>query len=95
MPKLNKRVVDAARPKQSDYIIFDKELPGFGLRVLPSGKKSYLVQYRAGGRTRRYTFGRHGPMTPEEARKEATSLLAEIRHRPHVRHPQQCNEPGE
>jgi integrase len=79
MPKLNKRVVDAARPKQSDYIIFDKELPGFGLRVLPSGKKSYLVQYRAAGRTRRYTFGRHGPMTPEEARREATSLLAEIR----------------
>ncbi len=79
MPKLTKRRVDASRPKASDYFVFDSELPGFGLRVLPSGKKSYLVQYRCQGRTRRYTFGRHGPMTPEAARKEATALIAAIR----------------
>ena len=53
VPKLTKRVVDGAQPAGSDLIIWDDALPGFGLRVFPSGKRSYLIQYRSGGRTRR------------------------------------------
>lgn len=79
MPRLTRRTVEAARPRKKDYFIFDGELPGFGLRVMASGKKSYLLQYRAGGRTRRITFGQHGPMTPDQARKEAIAHLAAIR----------------
>lgn len=78
MAKLTKRVVDAAESRSSDYFVWDEELPGFGLRVFKSGKRSYLVQYRAAGRTRRYTIGLHGPWTPETARKKARSLLGEI-----------------
>jgi integrase len=78
MPKLTKRVVDAAESRSSDYFIWDEELPGFGLRVFKSGKRSYLVQYRAAGRTRRYTIGLHGAWTPETARKKARSLLGRI-----------------
>ena len=76
MPKLTKRMVDAARPQSKDYIVFDEQLPGFGLRVMPSGKKSYLIQYRRDRRTRRLTFGRHGSMTPSEARTKAIELLS-------------------
>ncbi|NWG22908.1 MAG: tyrosine-type recombinase/integrase [Pseudorhodoplanes sp.] len=71
MPKLTKRVVDAAEVHEKDYVIWDDELPGFGLRVFASGKRSYVIQYRAAGRSRRYTIGLHGIWTPETARQEA------------------------
>ena len=53
-------------------------MPGFGLRVFASGKRSYLIQYRATGRTRRYTIGLHGVWTPETARQEAKVQLGRI-----------------
>lgn len=78
MAKLTKRVVDAAEVRDKDYFIWDDELPGFGLRVFASGKRSYLVQYRAAGRSRRYTIGLHGVWTPETARQEAKVQLGRI-----------------
>ncbi len=81
MPKLNKRTVDALRPSEKDYFAWDDELHGFGLRVWPSGRKVYLIQYRdSGGRTRRKGLGRHGVVTADEARKEARDLLAAVAH---------------
>src|SRR5689334_14769567 len=70
----NSSVAAAAAPPpggQPTYL-WDTELRGFGLKVLPSGRKVYLVQYAIGGRkgrTRRITIGRHGRITPAEARK--------------------------
>jgi len=71
MPKITKRVVDSAGVREKDYVIWDDELPGFGLRVFASGKRSYVIQYRTAGRSRRYTIGLHGVWTPETARQEA------------------------
>jgi integrase len=78
MPKLTKRVVDAISPMPGgDVFGWDAELRGFGVRVKPSGVKSYLVQYRnAEGRTRRLVLGQHGALTPEEARRLAQQKLA-------------------
>jgi hypothetical protein len=78
MPKLTKRTVDASEIKSSDYVLWDDDLPGFGLRVFKSGKRSYVVQYRAAGRSRRFTIGLHGVWTPEEARREAKVLLGQV-----------------
>ncbi len=78
MTKLNKRIVDAAEAQDKDYVIWDDELPGFGLRVFTSGKRSYLIQYRSAGRSRRYTIGQHGVWTPELARKEAKIQLGRV-----------------
>jgi len=78
MAKLTKRIVDAADVREKDYFIWDDELPGFGLRVFASGKRSYLIQYRAAGRTRRYTIGLHGVWTPETARQEAKVQLGRV-----------------
>lgn len=79
MPKLSKRLVDAARKAAGDVFIWDDEIPGFGLRVKPSGAKSFIVQYRnANGRSRRLTVGRYGILTVEEGRKEAKLALAEV-----------------
>ncbi|WP_254620899.1 Arm DNA-binding domain-containing protein [Sphingomonas sp. CL5.1] len=76
--KLTKRTVDAAQSQEVDYIIWDDGLPGFGLRVFASGKRSYVIQYRAAGRSRRYTIGLHGIWTPEAARREAKDLLGRV-----------------
>ena len=68
-----------AEKRASDYFLWDDEMPGFGLRVLPSGRKAWVAQYRIGGRggrTRRVSFGYAGTMTPDEARKEARDVLA-------------------
>jgi hypothetical protein len=78
MPKLTKRYLDTIEPKDADYFLWDDELSGFGLRVFASGKRSYLIQYRAAGRTRRFTIGSDGIWAPEEARREARSLLGRV-----------------
>jgi integrase len=80
MAKLNKRTVDAIKPDpQGDIVVWDDDLAGFGLRIKPSGVKSYLIQYRNRDRvSRRYTFGKHGVLTPEEARDRARKQLAAV-----------------
>ena len=79
--RITKRAVDAAKPRKADTYLWDRELPGFGLKVTPAGRKVYLVQYRLGGRkghTRRVTIGQHGQITPTFARDEAKRLLGTI-----------------
>jgi integrase len=81
MPKLTKRFVENEEPPKDGYtLVWDEDLPGFGLRVHSSGQRSYLVQYRnTQGRSRRMTLGRHGKITADEARKSALRLFASIR----------------
>ena len=76
--RITKRQVESIRPASRDIVVWDGELPGFGVRVKPSGVRSYIVQYRnRHGRSRRYTIGQHGTLTAEEARRQARLLLAE------------------
>ena len=77
--KLTKRLIDAAMPTTADRFVWDSELAGFGLRVRPGGSKTFIAQYRAGGgrsaQSRRFTIGRYGVLTVEEARLEARKVL--------------------
>ncbi len=75
MPKLTKRAVDALSPKAKDYFVWDTQIAGFGIRIMPSGAKTYQAQYRKGGRTRRVSVGRHGKITVDEARKLAKEIM--------------------
>lgn len=79
MPKITKRLVEAAKPQDKDYIICDDDLAGFALRILPSGRRSYIVQYRIGNRYRRMSLGAHGVLTPEKARRMAFKVLAAVK----------------
>lgn len=79
MAKLTKRLVDTLEPlPRGDLVVWDEDLPGFGLRVKPSGAKSFCIQYRAQGRSRRATLGTYGRLTPDEARKLARQMLADV-----------------
>ena len=76
---LTKRIVDRLAVDDKDAVFWDRELPGFGLRVYPSGAKVYVVQTRCAGRSKRATVGRHGDFSPDQARKEAARIIARIK----------------
>ena len=81
--RLTKRSVDASEPRSKRYIVWDSDLSGFGLRVEPTGAKSFLVKYRAdgGGRSasqRLMIIGRYGHLTVEEARKQGKAVLGAV-----------------
>lgn len=79
MPKLTKQVVEKIEPKNGrEIILWDSELPGFGVRVKPTGRRSYLIQYRSKGRSRRMTLGPHGVLTPTKARHLAIERLTDV-----------------
>jgi hypothetical protein len=81
MSKLTKRTVDAAAADAADYFVWDDEVKGFGLRVWPSGRKSFVFKYQIGGRagpTKRVTIGNLGAPTVEQARKRAAQLRADV-----------------
>ncbi len=80
---LMKRVVDAAGSKEKRYYVWDSALSGFGVRIETSGAKTFIVRYRAegGGRSaaqRFVTVGRYGALTPEQARKQAKTILGGV-----------------
>jgi integrase len=78
--KLTKRNVDTIKPRaHRDIYVWDDEIAGFGLRVKPSGVRSFMVQYRnSSGNSRRHTLGKHGVLTADEARKMAKAALADV-----------------
>lgn len=76
--RLTKTVIDRIQTPDKDSIVWDNSLAGFGVRVSPKGTKSYLIQYRAGSKTRRHTIGRTDHVTLDAARKSAKSLLGEV-----------------
>ena len=77
MAKLTKTMIEKIQPGARDVFHWDDTLPGFGIRVLPSGKRSFILQYRnAERRTRRITVGRFGVLTFQQARLEERSSAA-------------------
>ena len=78
MPRLTQTLIDSLRADGRDRIVFDETVPGFGVRVFRSGRKSYLIQYRSKKRTRRYTLGNCNVLTTPQARKRAQSLLGDV-----------------
>jgi integrase len=78
--KLTKSTVEAIQPTDKDVIFWDKELPGFGVKVTPAGRRVYFCYYRTeSGQQRRPMIGQHGHLTCGEARGIAKDMLADVR----------------
>ena len=65
--------------KTGDVILFDDDLPGFGIRIRASGSKTWVFQYKLGLRHRRISLGKYPALHPAQARKTAAKLHAEVR----------------
>ena len=76
--KLTKTLIDRLEPRDKQFIEWDSDLSGFGVRVMPSGVKSYVIQYRSKGRSHRINVARHGTLTLDQARKKARGLLGNV-----------------
>ena len=79
--RLTKRSIDAATfqgPSNRRDARWDDSLPGFGLRIYPSGKKVFLISYRANGRKRQMTLGRYGVLTLDQAKGLTCKHLATV-----------------
>ncbi len=84
MGKLTKRFVDGLAPKAKPYSEYCSELKGFGVRVMPTGIKTWILDYRPhpGGRgtpKRRLTLGRANVITADQARELARANLEMVR----------------
>lgn len=79
--RITKANIDVAQPGEKDRLLWDDRLPGFGVKITPKGSKVFVYQYRLGGRgspVRRYTIGKFGPITVEQARREAEALALKV-----------------
>ena len=82
--RITKRTVDSLAPRNRAYFLWDADLTGFGCKVTPAGRKVYVLQYRTRqqnwkGAPKRLTLGKHGELTPDQARKLAADLLLEVK----------------
>jgi len=70
---LDDAAIRKLKPKEQPYSVFDDEIRGFFVRVLPSGTKSYGVRVKSTGAKKRYvyTWGETGSPSNQYPRKEA------------------------
>ncbi|MBI2407491.1 MAG: site-specific integrase [Gemmatimonadetes bacterium] len=81
--KVTKRLVESIKPAEHDQKVWDTEVPGFGVKVTPSGRRVYVLQYWAPGRDREkrtYTLGAHGMpiVRTRNGVEETRDLTAEL-----------------
>ena len=83
--KITKKSIDALRSEavaqRKTRYLFDSEFRGFGALATKTGTCSYFVEYRlsgTGGSPKRVTLGKHGALTPDEARKLAKEQLGKV-----------------
>ena len=76
---ISKRAVDTLTAEGGDAVLWDRDLPGFGVRVYPTGRKVYVVQSRGPHGPRRVTLGRHGEIAADKARRRAADVIDRIK----------------
>lgn len=79
MPKLTKTTVDAIKPAAADTWVWDSEVPGFGVRCTPAGRKTYVARWRnADGKQRKMALARCCDMPVDKARDLARKTFSQV-----------------
>lgn len=77
--RLSKTVIDeAVYEGPGGCYLWDERIAGFGVRIYPSGTKSFAVTYWSKGRQRFYTIGRYGKITLHQAKEDALALFLKV-----------------
>jgi hypothetical protein len=66
-------------PPKTEIIVFDDEVPGFGVRTHLSGSKVFIVQYSIGNKQRRMSLGKIEMLEVDTARQKAKEILTAVR----------------
>jgi integrase len=79
--KLTQKAIAAlALPEgKTETIVFDEDLPGFGVRIRAGGARTWVYQYKIGNQHRRITLGNTTALSPARARETAGDLHAQVR----------------
>lgn len=80
-PKFTEAGLAKVDPRARRFVVYDPTLPAFGLRIEPSGVKTFQLSYRVGGRLRMATLGRLGVVTVDQARRDARRMLGVVAER--------------
>jgi integrase len=78
MATITQKLVENVKTGERELFIWDGQLDGFGVRVYPSGRRVYVAQWKAAGRTRRLVLGKYPLITAEAARRKAIEALAAV-----------------
>jgi len=82
--RITKKLVDSLEKTGKQYLVYDSNLTGFGVRVTPNGHRAFIVEYRPGDGGRRVSMkrlviGAVGTLTCDQARNLAREKLAAAR----------------
>ena len=66
-------------PPKTEIIVFDDDVPGFGVRASLSGSKVFIVQYSIGNQQRRISLGKIETLEVDSARQKAREILTAVR----------------
>lgn len=79
MPKITKTLIDKLADTGADTTHWCDDLPGFGVRVQPGGRKTYVVRYRTqDGTQRKQKLGRTSDFPPDKARELARAIFYQV-----------------
>ena len=80
-PELSEEAIPGMEPRDEEYTVWDQQVPRFGVRVFPSGHKSYIFNYRIRYQKKlhKHTIGRVADFTLEQARDIARDIRREAR----------------
>src|SRR5690348_16095541 len=77
--RINKKLISSLTPPpKGNYIEYDTEIHGFGVRITAAGVIAFVLNYRIHGRERRYTIGRYPELTATAAREKALQVRSKI-----------------
>lgn len=78
--KFTKTAIDGLSPKDKIYREWDQDIKGFGVRVSPSGRKAFFIQYtRPDGKKDSFTIGAYGTLSLKQAQDIARAKIGDIR----------------